>query len=177
MLRRLAAILLVLAAPTLFALQNAKKAAPKDGFRTELLADLDDVQSKIVALANAVPADKYSWRPGPDVRSISEVFMHIAGTNYFLATFLGVKAPADLPDMEKITDKARVVVELQKSFDHLRAIVKSMPDADLEKPVNFMGSPTTRRGLLITALNHMHEHLGQSIAYARMNRVVPPWSK
>src|SRR4051812_20935395 len=73
-----------------------KAAAAKPvGFRAEFVADLDDVQDKITELATSIPAEKYTWRPAPGVRSISEVFMHIAGSNYFLATFVGQQPPAD----------------------------------------------------------------------------------
>ncbi len=182
-MKRLLALALLAISPMLFAQQNAAKkmpqnSAPKSGFRAEFLGDLDDVQKKITDLANAVPAEKYTWRPAPGVRTVSEVYMHIAGGNYFLATFLGVKPPEDMPkDLEKITDKKEVLAALQKSFDHVRSIVKNTSDADLEKPVKLFGNDTTQRGVFVTMLNHMHEHLGQSIAYARMNGVVPPWSK
>jgi uncharacterized damage-inducible protein DinB len=151
--------------------------APKaTGYKAEFVSGLDEVQKKIMDLAAATPAEKYAWRPGEGVRSISEVYMHIAGGNYFLATFLGVQPPADMPkDLEKITDKAKVLAELQKSFDHLRNIAKNMNE--LEKPVKMFGNDTTQRGVWSTILNHLHEHLGQSIAYARMNHIVPPWSR
>src|SRR5204862_4249134 len=102
-MKRLVSLALLLAAPMLFAQQNAKKlpqnaaAAAKGGFRAEFLADLDEVQKKIVDLANAVPAEKYTWRPNADVRSVSEVYMHIAGGNYFLATLVGAQPPEDMP--------------------------------------------------------------------------------
>ncbi len=148
------------------------------GFRAETIADLDDVQEKIMDLASSVPAEKYAWRPAPGVRSIGEVFMHIAGGNYFLATFVGAQPPSDIPkDLEKVTDKAQVVAELKKSFDHVRRVVANQTDADLEKSVNLFGKTTTYRYVFTTLLNHLHEHLGQSIAYARMNNVVPPWSR
>ena len=148
------------------------------GFRSEFVADLDDVQDKITQLATAMPAERYSWRPAPDVRSAGEVFMHIAGGNYFLATFVGAQPPADLPkDLERITDKAAVLSEMKRSFDHLRRVIAAESDADLEKSVNLFGKQTTHRYVFTTILNHLHEHLGQSIAYARMNGVVPPWSR
>lgn len=157
-------------------LQNAPKpAAAPTGFRAEFLANLDDVQGKIVSLAEATPAETFSWRPAPGIRSISEVYMHIAGGNYFLATFLGAAAPKANGDIEKtITKKADVIAELKRSFEHLRTAANNV--SDLEKPVKMMGTPTTQRGVLITVLSHLHEHLGQSVAYARMNGVVPPWS-
>lgn len=152
-------------------------APPKSGFRAEFLHDLDEVQKKIVSLADAMPAEKYNWRPGPGVRSVSEVYMHIAGGNYFLASFVGMKMPAyDTTKLEKISEKPRVLEELRRSFDHLRTAALLATDADLEKSIKMFGSDTTERAAFVTALNHLHEHLGQAIAYARMNGVVPPWS-
>ena len=155
------------------------QAAPAERrFQTEFLTNLADVETKLEQLAGALPAEKYSWRPAEGVRSISEVFTHIAGSNYFLATFLGRKAPADMPkDIEKITDRARVIAELSRSFDHVRAAAQAVSDADLDKPVNMFGTASTQRAVLTTVLNHAHEHLGQSVAYARFNGVAPPWSK
>lgn len=157
--------------------QPASKAPVNPSYRAEFLAGLDDVGTKLIQLAEAVPAEKYSWRPGTGIRSIGEVFGHVAGSNYFLLTFLGKPAPADLPaDMEKIADKAKVVAELKKSIEHLRATAKTMNEAELEKSVKLFGNNTTQRGVYGTILNHLHEHLGQSIAYARINGVAPPWS-
>ena len=157
--------------------QSPQNGAPKSGFRAEFLHDFDDVSKKIVELAEATPASKYAWRPAPGVRSFSEVYMHIAGGNYFLATFAGAKPPSyDTRNLEKIGDKARVIEELRKSFDYLRMVAMQVSDADLDKPIKMFGYDTTHRGALMAALNHLHEHLGQSIAYARMNGVVPPWS-
>jgi len=159
------------------ALQTPAPAPPKHGFRAEFLVDLSDVQKKIEGLAAAMPADKYTWRPAPGVRSVSEVYMHIAGGNYFLASFVGMKPPAyDESAFERINDKARVLAELRKSFDHIRLAALTASDSDLDKPIKMFGTDTTVRGAFMTALNHLHEHLGQSIAYARMNGVVPPWT-
>lgn len=181
---RFAAALALLFTTPLFAASAlaAMKAAPqngvpKSGFRAEFLHDFDDVSKKIVELAEAMPASKYAWRPAPGVRSVSEVYMHIAGGNYFLATFAGAKPPSyDTRNLEKIGDKARVLDELRKSFEYLRMVALQASDADLDKPIKMFGYDTTHRGALLAALNHLHEHLGQSIAYARMNGVVPPWS-
>ena len=152
------------------------------GFRGEFLAQQDRVEKEILGLAEATPADKYSWRPAPGVRSVAEVFTHIVGGNYGLTGFAGIKPPAgwDMEAMQKmeknVTEKAKVIEELKKSFAHLRAGIASMPDADLDKPAKFFGNDTTVRGILLVAANHEHEHLGQSIAYARMNGITPPWT-
>jgi uncharacterized damage-inducible protein DinB len=155
----------------------SRAAAPPalTGFRGEFIANLDEVQAKLIDLAESTPAEKYSWRPAKDVRSISEVYMHIAGSNYFLASYLGTPAPA-IPDLEKsVTRKDEVLVELRKSFDHLRTAAAKT--TNLDKQVKLFNNNTSHRGVMLTILTHIHEHLGQSIAYARTNGVTPPWSR
>src|SRR5262249_42618825 len=106
-----------------------------------------------------------------------EVYMHVAESNFELPKFAGVKPPADLPkDMEKITSKQEVLDWLQKSFAHVRKNVASMSDADLAKTTKLFGKDSTNMGVWLLIINHIHEHLGQSIAYARTNNTVPPWS-
>ena len=154
------------------------QSVPRTGFRAEFLASLADVEEKITELATATPQEKMSWRPAEGVRSFGEVYMHVAGGNYFLASFVGGKTPADVPkDLEKITDKQKMLAEMKRSFDHLRKIALAQSEAGLEKKVRLFGSTTSYRGVYVTMLNHHHEHLGQGIAYARMNGITPPWSR
>ena len=158
----------------------AAPAAPASGFRADFLTQLDAVGKQIVDLAEAVPADKYGWRPAPGVRSISEVYMHIVGGNSYLPSFMGIKPMAGLErGMEKtVTDKAKVVELLKKSMAHARAAVLAIPDSDLDKKVKiFGGEEASERAVIMIMGNHLHEHLGQSIAYARANGVTPPWSQ
>ena len=156
----------------------AAPAAPASGFRAEFLGQQAYGEKQILDLAEATPADKFGWRPGEGVRSISEVYMHIAGGNYLFLGFAGVKPPAGLDkEMEKnVTEKSKVIDELKKSFAHVRAGIAATSDADLDKPVKMFGHDTTVRGVLLSVVSHEFEHLGQSIAYARMNGVVPPWT-
>ncbi len=168
---------LVLAALVVTA-SAAPAQAPAKGFRAEFLAQQAGVEKELLALAEATPAEKFSWRPAEGVRSISEVYMHVAGADYMIPSFAGVKVPDGISrDMEKtVTQKAAVIEALKKSFAHLRAAVEATPDADLDKPVRFFGMDSTVRGLYLVVATHEHEHLGQSIAYARMNGIVPPWT-
>ena len=112
------------------------------------------------------------------VRSVSEVYMHIAGANYLLPSFIGIKSPAGMNgDMEKtITEKVKVIEMLKQSFEFIRKAVTQTPDTDLDKAAKMFGRETTVRDVFFNAGLHMHEHLGQSIAYARMNKIVPPWT-
>jgi|ERR1041385_7076911 uncharacterized damage-inducible protein DinB len=151
--------------------------APK-GFRGDFLNQMKDAESKLMDLAQAMPDSSYGWRPMEGVRSVSEVYIHIAGANYLFPRFFGVKPPAGLEkDAEKtITEKSKVIDYMKKSFDHIRQAVLATSDDSLNNPTKMFGEETTYRGAIFTAATHMHEHLGQSIAYARSNRVVPPWT-
>jgi uncharacterized damage-inducible protein DinB len=148
-------------------------------FRQDLIKDIESAEKKLVSLAEAVPAEKYSWRPEEGVRSVSEVYMHVAGGNYLLPSFAGVTPPPGISrDMEKtVTEKEKVLDALKKSFVHLHQAVEKTTDADFDKNVKFFGDEATIRYVFLVAASHCHEHLGQSIAYARTNGITPPWSK
>jgi uncharacterized damage-inducible protein DinB len=158
----------------------AATASATSGVRAEILRQIGDAQQKLIALAEAMPADKYGWRPGEGVRSVGEVFLHVAGGNYLIPSIWGVKPPegVDVRGLEKNAgDKAKVVEALRKSFDHARQAIQSAPEADLEKKVSIFGQDGTSREAFMIVGSHAHEHLGQAIAYARMNGVAPPWSR
>ncbi len=151
-------------------------------FIQDFLGQVDFVEGRILALNKAM-ADKESWRPAEDVRSVSETYLHIAFANYLLAKMMGFEPPAAANfsmDMKKwdaqATDAAKINDILKASFDHVRAAAKKVTAEQMEKKVDLFGHEMSGRNVLITVLNHMHEHLGQSIAYARMNNVVPPWT-
>jgi len=156
-----------------------KEARPKADVRAEIFEQLEDAREKLLALATVIPAEKYTWRPGEGVRSVGEVFAHVAAANYFLPTFWGAKVPegVDPRNFEKDgADKAKTIATLKKSFDHLRAEASSLPEDDLDRTITFFGRVAVVRDVLLTLASHAHEHLGQSIAYARTNKITPPWS-
>lgn len=158
--------------------QTAAASPANDALKKDLLANLSEVQGKVMSLAKAVPEEKYSWRPAEGVRSVSEVYMHIAGGNYYVLGFLGIKTPegVDAMGLEKITDKAKVLDALEKSYDFAKKSIEGISDADMDKTFKVFGMDMTGRATLLVVVSHYHEHLGQSIAYARSNGVVPPWS-
>jgi uncharacterized damage-inducible protein DinB len=137
------------------------------------------VSKQLVALAEAMPAEKFAWRPAPGVRSTSEVFMHIVIANFGLLSVTGPKAPADLKEeMEKsVTQKAGVIAWLKRSQEAVKNAHSRVTPADLQRTVKVAGRNATVDGMYLRIIVHANEHMGQLIAYARMNGVVPPWSE
>jgi uncharacterized damage-inducible protein DinB len=182
MKRILPLALLLLPAVTLTAQINPyKEGTPGvSGYRSEVLSEVIVQEDKFTRLAEAIPADKYTWRPAADVRSFAEVFLHVAAANYNVYKLVGTPPPAglDIKTLEKsTTDKAKVIATLKDSFAHAKKAITAMPDADLEKSMDWFGGKNTERGVLLFIVRHGAEHLGQSIAYARFVGIVPPWTE
>ncbi len=136
------------------------------------------VSHQLLALAEATPAEKFSWRPAPGVRSIGEVYMHIAITNFYLLSVTGPKEPAVEVSMEKtVTAKADVIDWLKRSLDAVATARAKLKPAGYQRKVTIYGKVVTVDGMYLRIIVHANEHMGQSIAYARMNGIVPPWSK
>jgi len=143
------------------------------------------LHEKLTALAAEMPVDDLDWRPMEGVRSVSEVYIHIAADNWYVPALLGWDAPLETG----VTNAAEtfrayqardmpaeeMLVALDASFEFLlRAMEESATELDR---VVELGRPTTVGAVWVEAVVHLHEHLGQSIAYARVNEVVPPWSR
>jgi uncharacterized damage-inducible protein DinB len=160
--------------------KSSASAAPTAGPRAEFLDEVAYYEQRFTRLAEAVPAEKYSWRPAEGVRSIGEVYAHIVAANYGLARALGAQPPAGIdPKAMAATanDKPKTVQALKDSFAHFRQAILALSDADADKPQKMFGQQTTQRGSFLMITGHTGEHLGQSIAYARMNGIVPPWTE
>ena len=180
-----AAVALVFAAPVA---AQPSAAAPRAGLMGDLLKDAGEVQTKMVGLAKAMPADKQGWRPAAGVRSVGEVFLHVAADNYLLPGVVGV-APdpstgismtdfktLDTFEKQQLSPDA-MVAAMEKSFAHLTKAMAGTPDSRLDERVKFFGQDMSVRQVWVLTMMHLHEHLGQAIAYARTNGVVPPWSR
>jgi uncharacterized damage-inducible protein DinB len=162
-------------------------AQTREGVMGDLIRDVEQVQKKFVGLAQAMPAEAFEWRPGEGVRSTSETFRHVAADNYFMPAVLGTSAPAGTGITKEYKTAAafekrpmardEVIAELEKSFAFLKQSMTSFPDAKMDAPIDVFGQKMTNRGLWVAATTHLHEHLGQLIAYARSNKITPPWSK
>jgi uncharacterized damage-inducible protein DinB len=158
---------------------TADHTAPSYDMKAQSLADLQGVQKKFVELANAIPADKFTWRPSADSRSFAEVFLHVAGERYGILGLMGVAPPAgfDGKTFEKsTTDQARIIEQLNKSWEFAQKAINSMTNADFSKLLPKLGPQANAGDVVYILVADAHEHLGQLVAYARVNGIVPPWT-
>jgi uncharacterized damage-inducible protein DinB len=148
--------------------------------RTELMQHFNASIDKVIALADAMPQARYDWRPEKDAMPVGQVYAHIARYNYqYPANSLGVAGPAAvrLDTVEAMRDKEQIVRLLRHSADHVRRAIAAMPVEQLDANTRLYGRTVPGWAVLLQLVAHMNEHLGQSIAYARSNNVVPPWSR
>jgi len=156
-------------------------AAATSSFQSDAAGVLGRVQQEMVSLEKAMPQNKFGWRPAKGVRSVAEVYLHAASAAYFFGKQLGAEPPAEISamkDFEKqTTDKAKIEKILTDAFAFYKGALEKLPDSELGTTVNLFGMTLSKRAIAMVGLGHFQEHLGQSIAYARSNGVVPPWSK
>ena len=169
----LAVFVVLLSAPKLIAQD------PLDGLWQGYDGEWRHVSNQLVALAEATPADKFAWRPAPGVRSTSEVYMHIVMANFYLLSVTGPKMPPELkPNAEKtIVTKPEVIAWLKRSLEAVKQAHLAADPKDMSREVKISGRDATVDGMYLRIIVHDNEHMGQLIAYARMNGIVPPWSK
>lgn len=158
-------------------------AGPAVAQKATFAEDLEAMQDKFTSLAGAMGADTYDWRPMEGVRSVSEVYMLIAAEAYFMPSFWGAEPPegieidnAIFQELSAVTDKSEVLEHLAASFAYCNDAFEALPESELDRVIPFFGQERTIGSAIYLLLTDMHEHLGQAIAYARTNEVVPPWS-
>lgn len=170
----------LLLAMVLGALTLHAQVDPLEGLWQGYDGEWGHVSRQLVALAEAIPAEKFAWRPAPGVRSTSEVLVHIAMANFYLLSVTGPKMPVDLTsvDMEKtVTAKAEVISWLKRSLDAVKSARAGLKLANLQRRVKVSGRDANVDGMYLRIIIHANEHMGQLVAYARMNGIVPPWSE
>jgi len=158
---------------------SADHTAPSYDMKAQALLDLERVQKKCVDLANAIPADKLTWRPAPDARSFAEVFLHVSGERYQILALMGAAPPAEFngKTFEKsTTDRAQLVAELNKSWEFAQKTMNGMSNADFAKLLPKLGPQANAGDVVYILVADAHEHLGQLVAYARESGIVPPWT-
>jgi uncharacterized damage-inducible protein DinB len=170
------------------ALLLAAPLAAQSPVTADMGPDLEQLKRKYVALAEAMPESRYDWRPGDGVRSVAELFKHVISDNYLLPAMGGATPPSAsgirgddyntaVAYERRAMTKAEIQAELAASFDFLAEAMRGVTAQSLADPIDMFGRASTRQGLLYLTMGHLHEHLGQAIAYARINEVVPPWSR
>ena len=166
--------------------QNSDMAAPADhtapsyDMKGQSLLDLEAVQQKFIALANALPADKITWRPSADSRSFAEVFLHVAGERYGILGLGGATPPEGFNGKnfdKSSTDRAQIIAELNKSWEFTQKTISGMTNADFAKLLPKLGPQANAGDVVYLLVVDAHEHLGQAVAYARVNGIVPPRSE
>ena len=177
------ALILVVLATTV-----AGSARQRPGLMGDLIAEVEQVETKIVGLAKAMPEAAYGWRPGDGVRSTAEVLTHVAADNYYAAAKWGATIEADTgitgashqeaeTYQQRQMSRGQIITALEQSFVLLKKSMAATPDATLETMTDYARTKITLRSAWVRTATHLHEHLGQMIAYARSNTIVPPWSK
>jgi uncharacterized damage-inducible protein DinB len=154
-----------------------------EGLRGDMIRDVTQLEGKYVSLAEAMPASTWNWRPMEGVRSVGELYCHVAGANFRIPGFFGVEQPGDAVEVEAlcadtdpVSNREGAIEALRRSFTFAREAVAAVPDERLGDATKLFGRDTTNRAAMLLYVTHMHEHLGQAVAYARSNGVVPPWS-
>lgn len=179
-MKRVLGVLAVMALVAMSAPRAARCDDAVPGVRGEIIANLMSAAKEVEELASAVPDKKYDWRPSKGVRSVGEVYLHICQGNYLIGMFTGAATPMskeEVGGMDKMkADKAKITQMLKDSYAYATKVIADTPDADLESQVDFFGTKMSKRAFFMVLASHSHEHLGQSIAYARTNDIVPPWT-
>jgi len=158
---------------------NTDSTTPSYDMKAQALLDLEAVNKKCVALAEALPAEKLTWRPSADARSFSEVLLHVAGERYGILSMMGATPPAGFKGREfekSTTERDRIVKELNDSWEFASKTINGISNADFAKLLPKLGPQANEGDVVYILVADAHEHLGQLIAYARQNGIVPPWT-
>ena len=166
------------------AAQAVSNSAEFEAWRKVQKKDIDGLRKKFMALAEAVPTSKLDWRPMKGARSFHDVFAHVAAEGNTETAMFGGKRPAgSLADFDaeearlaKLPDD-QLIAAMDKSMQSLSATLAGLSLDRMNTSITYYGQPTLPRIATTYTLNDLHEHLGQLVSYARMNQVVPPWSR
>lgn len=151
-----------------------------DAMVTDFMNVYQTTTGKIAQLAGAIPVDTYDWRPAEGIRSVREAILHVASGNYFFGSMLGFESPQGVNPQtleQSGMNKDDAIATLEESVDYVKIGIQNMSAADFETKIDFFGNEVTKRQAMFVLGDHVAEHLGQLIAYARSNGVAPPWSQ
>ena len=174
-------------APDDGATAQADMGDPDTGLKTwheEQVADFETMRDKFLALAEAFPEETWDWRPMEGVRSVRDVMALMVAEGYLFPRLWGATPPegvasgfgAEIARVATLS-KSEIIAEMEKAFEHLLASCRDMTEEEQSAETDWFGRKVTATAAMGFAAGDMHEHLGQSIAYARTNHIVPPWSR
>ncbi len=182
MFKSISIFCVVLLATLLFvAIDSVSNANPPDEpvFVQEFIGQMNFIESRLLDLEGAFPQELMGWEPADLIRNTAQIFLHVAEANYLLVSYLkGEKPKGEQGYLEKsTTDEKEIAKILSESFTAVNDVAATLTPDDLNKTGQTpFGMEMSTRNFMMSVLGHAHEHLGQAIAYARMNGVVPPWS-
>jgi uncharacterized damage-inducible protein DinB len=157
------------------AAQEAAPAAPvANPVTTTVKSQLTRYEKNMVAAADLMPAEKFNFKPTPEMNTFGHVVMHIAQSNYFLCSKISGQAAPDV----KLTDadpKDKLVAGLKASFEFCSTALAGVDDSKLGDPLTLFGNrQTSRAGALITLSDDWYDHYGAQAVYLRLNGILPP---
>lgn len=168
------AIAAVLMAGTVVAAQDPPAAPVANPVSTTVKGQMTRYAKNMVAAADAMPADKFNFKPTPEMNTFAHLTMHIAQSNYGLCSKISGQ---DAPKVElKDTDgKDKLVAALKSSFEYCSTALANVDDSKLGDSLTLFGNrQTSRAGALITLSDDWYDHYGAQAVYLRLNGILPP---
>jgi uncharacterized damage-inducible protein DinB len=145
---------------------------------SSLLGLFEMTKDNVVASAELLDEELYAYRPTDEVRSMGELFAHIADAQYlFCAAAAGESSPATESFEETRKTKAAILEALEMGFGYCEGVYSRMTDDSGGRVVDFFTGPTTAFGVLAFNTAHNYEHYGNLVTYMRLNGIVPPSSR
>jgi uncharacterized damage-inducible protein DinB len=168
------AMLVTSVAGTAVAAQDAAPAGPvANPVSTTVKTQMARYAKNMVAAAEAMPPEKYSFKPTAEMNTFAHLTMHIAQSNNFLCSKISGQTAPEV----KIADtdpKDKLVAALKASFDFCGTALASVDDSKLSDPFTVFNRQTSRAGLLITLSDDWYDHYGTQAVYLRLNGILPP---
>jgi uncharacterized damage-inducible protein DinB len=143
--------------------------------KEQTIAEWTRAKAYTKAYLDAMPADGYSYKPTPEVRTFAQQMLHLAGANYmFLATAAGKPTPAEAKTDGVTPTKEAVTKAVMASYDYAISTYQSIPADQISQEVNLFGTKMTKGLALAKAFEHQTHHRGQTTPYIRLKGVTPP---
>lgn len=128
----------------------------------------------IVAAAEEMPADKYSFRPTPQQMTFGHLIMHLAQSNSFLCSAIAGTKPAEQAKLADTDPKDTLVAALKSSFEYCNGVLDKTDDSKLAEMVPMFRGPAPRAAVMITLTNDLYDHYSAEAMYLRLSGLLPP---